>query len=182
MEHWPADQVERRALASLIPYARNARTHSDDQIGQLAASIREWGWTMPVLVDESGMIIAGHGRVLAAGRLGMGDVPVMVARGWSDAQKRAYVIADNGWDDVLLKLRLGWVIVGDLGPTRGNRDASCAFTRCRCSKHHHGLDGRTWRNHSTTELRDLCRHRCRAAACLPAFAMVDVAECAAFSY
>ena len=69
---WPADQVERRPVSALIPYARNARTHSDAQIAQLAASIREWGWTVPVLVDEAGTIIAGHGRVLAAQRLGIG--------------------------------------------------------------------------------------------------------------
>jgi hypothetical protein len=109
---WPADSVERRHLAALVPYARNARTHSDEQIGQIAASIREWGFTVPVLVDEGGTIIAGHGRVLAASRLGLGEVPVMVARGWSEAQKRAYTIADNkltengGWDDALLKIEV----------------------------------------------------------------------------
>jgi hypothetical protein len=109
---WPADQVERRAIGTLTPYAKNARTHSETQINQLAASIREWGWTMPVLVDDDGMIIAGHGRVLAASRVGLDDVPVMVARGWTDAQKRAYVIADNkltenaGWDDALLALEI----------------------------------------------------------------------------
>jgi DNA modification methylase len=110
---WPADKVERRAVAGLIPYARNARTHSEEQVAQIAASIREWGWTMPVLVDERAEIIAGHGRVLAAQRLGLATIPVMVARGWTDAQKRAYVIADNkltlnaGWDDALLTLGLG---------------------------------------------------------------------------
>ena len=67
---WPADKVERRQVAQLTPYARNARTHSPEQIAQIAASIREWGWTVPVLVDEAGGIIAGHGRVLAAQRLG----------------------------------------------------------------------------------------------------------------
>ena len=90
MPQWPADAIERRPLATLVPYARNARTHSDEQIAQLAASITEWGWTMPILVDEGGMIIAGHGRVLAAAKLGIGEVPIMVARGWSDEQKRAY--------------------------------------------------------------------------------------------
>jgi ParB-like chromosome segregation protein Spo0J len=89
---WPADQVERRPLAALIPSARNARTHSDAQVAQIAASIREWGWTMPILVDEAGTIIAGHGRVLAAARLDLDEVPVMVARDWSEAQKRAYLI------------------------------------------------------------------------------------------
>src|ERR1700710_219768 len=78
---WPADHVARRSIASLIPYARNARMHSDAQVAQLAGSIREWGWTMPVLVDEAGGIIAGHGRVLAARTLGLTEVPVMTAAG-----------------------------------------------------------------------------------------------------
>ena len=109
---WPADSVERRPLASLIPYARNARTHSDEQVAQIAASMREWGWTNPVLVDEDGGIIAGHGRVLAARSLGYSDVPVMVARGWTEAQRRAYVLADNqlalnaGWNPELLSVEL----------------------------------------------------------------------------
>ena len=81
----PADKVERWNIDKLIPYARNARTHSDEQIGQIAASIKEWGWTTPILVDETGGIIAGHGRTLAAQRLKMTEVPVMVAKGWSDA-------------------------------------------------------------------------------------------------
>ena len=63
---WPADRVERRPVVSLVPYARNARTHSDAQVAQIAGSIREWGWTMPVLVDEAGGLIAGHARLLAA--------------------------------------------------------------------------------------------------------------------
>src|ERR1700731_400670 len=109
---WPADKVERRAVAALIPYARNARTHSPEQVDQIAAAIREWGWTVPVLIDDEGGIIAGHGRVLAAQKLGLVDVPVMVAAGWSEAQKRAYVLADNklalnaGWDNDLLKIEL----------------------------------------------------------------------------
>lgn len=112
-QQWPADHVERRSVESLIPYARNARTHSDAQVAQLAASIQEWGWTTPVLIDEAGSIIAGHGRVMAARKLGIEDVPVMVARGWSEAQRRAYVLADNqlatnaGWDMDLLKVELG---------------------------------------------------------------------------
>ena len=107
------DKIERRPIGSLIPYARNARTHSDAQIQQIAASMREWGWTNPVLVDEAGGIIAGHGRVLAAQRLQISEVPVIVASGWTDAQKRAYVIADNklalnaGWDNDLLALEFG---------------------------------------------------------------------------
>ena len=112
MPDWPADHVERRAVATLIPYARNARTHSDAQVAQLAGSIREWGWTTPVLIDETSGIIAGHGRVLAAHLLGLPEVPVIVARGWSEAQKRAYVLADNklaenaGWNDGLLAVEL----------------------------------------------------------------------------
>jgi DNA modification methylase len=109
---WPADHVERWPLSRLIPYARNARTHSDAQVTQIAASIREWGWTVPVLVNEDGTIIAGHGRVLAAQRLALTEVPVMVARGWSEAKRRAYVLADNkltlngGWDEALLRAEL----------------------------------------------------------------------------
>jgi hypothetical protein len=109
---WPADAVERRALSELIPYARNSRTHSDAQVAQIAASIREWGWTMPVLIDENGNVIAGHGRLLAAQKLGLLDVPCMTANGWSEAKRRAYVIADNkialnaGWDVDLLKIEL----------------------------------------------------------------------------
>jgi DNA modification methylase len=112
MNDWPADKVERRAVASLIPYAKNARTHSPAQIGQIAASIKEWGWTVPVLLDERDGIIAGHGRVLAAKKLGLVDVPCMVARGWSDAQRKAYALADNqlslnaGWDEELLALEI----------------------------------------------------------------------------
>jgi DNA modification methylase len=106
---WPADKVERRQTDSLAAYARNARTHSDAQVLQIARSIEEFGWTVPILVDEAGQIIAGHGRVLAAKKLGLAEVPVMVADGWTEAQKRAYVIADNkltlngGWDDALLR-------------------------------------------------------------------------------
>lgn len=110
---WPADHVERRSVESLIPYARNARTHSDEQVAQIAASIKEWGWTTPVLIDEDGQIIAGHGRVMAARKLGIEDIPVMIARGWTEAQRRAYVLADNqlaanaGWDMDLLKVEIG---------------------------------------------------------------------------
>src|SRR3954469_9338983 len=110
---WPADKVERWPTERLIPYARNARTHSAAQVDQIAASIKEWGWTVPVLVAEDNTLIAGHGRVLAARKLRIAEVPVMVAIGWSEAQKKAYAIADNkltlngGWDDELLGLELG---------------------------------------------------------------------------
>lgn len=112
-KNWPADKIIRVPVEALIPYARNARTHSDEQVAQIAASMREWGWTNPILIDEAMGIIAGHGRVLAARKLGLVDVPAMVAEGWSEAQKRAYVLADNqlalnaGWDAELLKLELG---------------------------------------------------------------------------
>lgn len=115
----PADKVEQWSIDRLVPYARNARTHSDDQVAQIAASIKEWGWTTPVLVDTDGGIIAGHGRTMAARRLGMTEVPVMVADGWSEAKKRAYVLADNklslnaGWDNELLALELAEI--GELG-------------------------------------------------------------------
>ena len=108
----PADKVIKRAVASLVPYARNSRTHSDEQVSQIMASIREWGWTTPVLITEDGMIVAGHGRVLAAQRLGLEEVPCVVASGWTEAQIRAYVIADNriaenaGWNLELLALEI----------------------------------------------------------------------------
>ena len=108
----PADSVTHWPIDKLIPYARNSRTHSDEQVSQIAASIKEWGFTTAVLVDESGSIIAGHGRLMAARKLGLETVPVMVAAGWTEAQKRAYVIADNrlaelaGWDTELLALEL----------------------------------------------------------------------------
>ena len=109
----PADKIEKWKIDKLIPYARNSRTHSDEQVAQIAASIKEWGWTTPVLVDDTGQIIAGHGRIMAARKLGMSDVPVIVAENWTDAQKRAYVIADNklalnaGWDNEMLALEFG---------------------------------------------------------------------------
>jgi len=110
---WPAEEVHRRRVADLVPYAHNARVHSPRQVAQIAASIEEWGWTTPVLVDEEDGIIAGHGRVLAALKLGVDEVPCVVARGWTKAQKHAYVIADNqltisaGWDTDLLKVEVG---------------------------------------------------------------------------
>jgi ParB/Sulfiredoxin domain len=114
-------KVERWAIERLIPYARNARTHTDAQVAAIAASIKEWGWTTPALVGEDGGLIAGHARVLAARQLGIAEIPVMVAAGWSEAQKRAYVLADNqpaitgsGWDPELLRLELGELKLGGL--------------------------------------------------------------------
>jgi DNA modification methylase len=105
-------QIAWRSLGELIPYARNPRTHSDAQVAQIAASIREFGWTNPVLVDGANGIIAGHGRVLAARKLCLEQVPVIELAHMSEAQKRAYLIADNqlalnaGWDEALLRLEL----------------------------------------------------------------------------
>jgi DNA modification methylase len=109
---WPANKVEMRNVSELVPYANNSRTHSPQQIDQIAASINEWGWTIPILVDEKGMLIAGHGRILAAQKLGIEQVPAMTAIGWTKAQKKAYVIADNklalnaDWNEELLALEL----------------------------------------------------------------------------
>jgi len=107
---WPADKPERRQLSSLKPFKKNARTHAKEQIRRIAGSIEEWGFTIPILIDEEGGIIAGHARALAAEQLNLTEVPVIVASGWTEAQKRAYVLADNqlhitnsGWDGGLLK-------------------------------------------------------------------------------
>ena len=111
-DQWPASKIEMRPVDELIPFARNSRTHSEEQVRQIAAAMREWGWTTPVLVDETGTILAGHCRLLAARILGLAEVPVMTARGWSEAKKRAYVIADNklaenaGWDAEALRVEL----------------------------------------------------------------------------
>jgi DNA modification methylase len=100
-------------VAELVPYARNARTHSDAQVARIAASIREFGWTNPILVDGDRGVIAGHGRLLAARKLGMAEVPVIELSHLSEAQKRAYVLAGNrlaldaGWDEDLLRIELG---------------------------------------------------------------------------
>lgn len=107
-----ASEIIMVKVSELIPYARNARTHSDEQVTQIAASIKEWGWTTPILVDEDMQIIAGHGRLAAAKKLCITEVPVIAALDWTDAQKKAYVLADNklalnaGWDDELLKIEL----------------------------------------------------------------------------
>lgn len=99
-------------VSQLVPYARNARTHSDEQISQIMASIVEFGWNNPILVDGQKGIIAGHGRVLAAQRLGIKTVPVVERSDMTEAQKRAYVIADNklaenaGWDYELMALEV----------------------------------------------------------------------------
>lgn len=106
------NQIETIKLDELIPYANNSRTHSDEQVAQIAASIREFGWTNPVLIDANGTIVAGHGRVMAARKLNMDSVPCLRLGHLSQAQVRAYVIADNklalnaGWDEKMLAAEL----------------------------------------------------------------------------
>lgn len=111
--------IEKKNIDSLIPYARNSRTHSDEQISQVAASIKEFGWTNPVLLDGDNGIIAGHGRVMAAKKLGITEIPCIELSHLTEAQKRAYIIADNklalnaGWDDEMLAVE--FAELDDLG-------------------------------------------------------------------
>jgi hypothetical protein len=110
--HKTPECIESRSVDALIPYARNARTHSDAQVAQIAASIREFGWTTPLLISADGTIIAGHGRLAAARKLGMVEVPCIVLDHLSETQRRALVLADNklalnaGWDDETLAVEL----------------------------------------------------------------------------
>lgn len=105
-------QIEQISVKKLLPYARNSRTHSDEQVGQIASSIKEFGFTNPILIDVENQIIAGHGRLMAANRLQMKEVPCIRLSHLSESQTRAYVIADNklalnaGWDDELLALEI----------------------------------------------------------------------------
>ena len=105
-------QIEQLSVKKLLPYARNSRTHSDEQVGQIASSIKEFGFTNPILIDAENQIIAGHGRLMAANRLQMKEVPCIRLSHLSESQKRAYIIADNklalnaGWDDELLALEI----------------------------------------------------------------------------
>ena len=109
---WLADKIEQWPTAKLVPYARNARTHSDAQVAQIAASIAEFGFTNPILAGSDGVIVAGHGRLAAAQKLGLEMVPVVVLDHLTPTQRRALVIADNriaenaGWDDELLRVEL----------------------------------------------------------------------------
>ena len=111
IEYWP--------LAQLKPYARNAKTHDANQVAKIAASMAEFGWTVPVLVASDGELIAGHGRILAAAHLGLAEVPVIVLGHLTEAQRRAYRIADNkltelgGWDEALLLQELQALLAED---------------------------------------------------------------------
>src|SRR5580698_3450050 len=112
LTHPMAQRIELWLIDRLIPFARNPRTHSDAQVAQIATSIAEFGFNNPILVDTNAGIIAGHGRLLAARKLGLTEVPVIVLDHLSEAQKRAYIIADNqlalnaGWDETLLREEL----------------------------------------------------------------------------
>jgi DNA modification methylase len=112
-------KVEQRAVSALIPYARNSRTHSDSQVAQIAASIREFGWTNPILVDGENGVIAGHGRLLAARKIGLEDVPCIILDNLSETQRKALVIADNklalnaGWDEQMLALEISELAEAD---------------------------------------------------------------------
>lgn len=118
---WPAAQVEMWQVQDLTPYVRNARTHPPEQIDQIAASMQRFGFTMPMLVAEDGTIIAGHGRLMAAAQLGLAEVPVMVARGWSDEDRRVYTLADNRlaetseWDPETLQIEWDELVAKGLG-------------------------------------------------------------------
>jgi ParB-like nuclease domain len=123
-----ADRIELWPVDRLRPYERNPRTHSEAQVDQIAASMVEFGWANPVLVDEQGGVLAGHGRLLAARKLALAEVPVIRFEHLSEAQKRAYLIADNqlalqaGWSEDLLAAELAWLrcdraraVAGDCG-------------------------------------------------------------------
>jgi len=105
-------QVQKYRVEDLIPYINNSRTHSEEQIAQIASSIKEFGWTNPILVDKSKGIIAGHGRLLAAKKLKLTEVPVIELTHLTETQKKALIIADNrlalnaGWDNELLTIEL----------------------------------------------------------------------------
>lgn len=113
-------RIKYRNVSELIPYARNSRTHSEDQVAQIASSIKQFGWTNPILLNENDIILAGHGRVMAANYLGIEKVPTVVIEGLSEDQVRAYVIADNklalnaGWDEALLRSEIALLDGTDL--------------------------------------------------------------------
>ena len=105
-------KITQKKVTELIPYVNNSRTHSDEQVAQIAASIKEFGWTNPILVDGQNGIIAGHGRLLAARKLGHKEVPTIELSELTETQKKAYIIADNrlalnaGWDNEMLTIEL----------------------------------------------------------------------------
>jgi hypothetical protein len=132
------------AIEQLIPYALNSRTHSDEQVAQLAASIREFGFTNPVLVDEENNLIAGHGRVMAARKLGHKEVPAVIVTGLDDRKRRALIIADNklalnaGWDEQALRVELE-DLVADFGGLMGFSEDELAALLAEAAETEEGL-------------------------------------------
>ena len=112
MKEWAVSKTITKNIDDIVPYDSNPRVRSPKQIDQVANSIKEFGWTMPVLIDDKNEIIAGHGRVLAAKKLGIKEVPCILAIGWSEEKKKAYCIADNKltensvWESDFLKLNI----------------------------------------------------------------------------
>ncbi len=112
MENWATENFENVDISKLQKYEKNSRVHSEEQIKQIESAIQEWGWTMPILIDDDYIIIAGHARYTAAVNLGLDKVPTLMAKGWTDQQKQAFVIADNrisensSWDMGLLHSEL----------------------------------------------------------------------------
>ena len=94
-QEWAGREIQMRETQSLIPYERNPRLHPDSQIEKLKNSIRQWGWTMPILIDENDQVLAGHGRLHAGLELGVEEVPCIIASNWSEEQKKSYIVADN---------------------------------------------------------------------------------------
>lgn len=125
-----------RPVNDLIPYANNARTHSEEQVNQIASSIKEFGFNNPILVDEQGGVIAGHGRLKAAKKLGLKVVPTIELSGLSDPQKKAFILADNrislnsGWDIDLLRIELQELQDTDLAPVTGFSDEELNALLC----------------------------------------------------
>jgi DNA modification methylase len=132
------------AIEQLIPYALNSRTHSDEQVAQLAASIREFGFTNPVLVDEENNLIAGHGRVMAARKLGLKEVPAVIVTGLDDRKRRALIIADNklalnaGWDEQALRVELE-DLAADFGGLMGFSEDELAALLAEAAETEEGL-------------------------------------------
>ena len=89
------DNIELKRVSDLNPYEKNSRVHSEEQIEQLVDSIKTWGWTIPILIDEENTVIAGHARLSAGQKLEYDEIPCIIAKGWTEQQKKAYVIADN---------------------------------------------------------------------------------------
>jgi len=112
-------EIMYRSIDDLIPYSNNARTHNEAQVAQIAASITEFGWTNPIIVDHENVILAGHGRILAARKLNLDKVPTLIVTDMTDAQKRAYILADNklalnaGWDLELLSVEIERLSIDD---------------------------------------------------------------------